>query len=381
MKTKIDALTGLRFFAAAAIVLHHLGVLSAPLSNFTATLSLGQGVSVFFVLSGFILTLVYPKLDTRRQTIRFFIARFARIWPAHACLLLAVILIYQRNPAGDPALPGATLPFIANLTLTQSFIPLGPYFFSYNAVSWSISTEAGFYLLFPLIIRKFAATWHWKLALALVVSLSMVWLASHLQLQPYPVPGMAIPLEGVVYVNPLARIFEFVLGAVTALAWGKLQRHTGPLAHSLAAWTVMEFAALAFLAFNISIVRDSLLLFTHSWDTPAQYWISTSFSPAIPSALLILTLASSRGALSSVLGWRPIKVLGEISFSIYLVHPLAIRLIARYQDALGDWGIPLCVAVILLASTALWYIVEMPLRDLVLARWNRSSSNAASRRA
>ena len=68
---KLEQMTSLRFFAALMIVFHHadglFGIGHAPLN-------LGQGVSFFFVLSGFILTFVYPSLDSGREVRRFWLA-------------------------------------------------------------------------------------------------------------------------------------------------------------------------------------------------------------------------------------------------------------------------------------------------------------------
>lgn len=62
MVQKLDALTSLRFFAAGAIVLHHIsGTMGIPRIE---GYNLAQGVSFFFVLSGFILLYVYPHLES-----------------------------------------------------------------------------------------------------------------------------------------------------------------------------------------------------------------------------------------------------------------------------------------------------------------------------
>lgn len=77
---KLDQLTSLRFFAALMIVIHHsTGLFGIKNISF----HIGQGVSSFFVLSGFILSYVYPKLENWYEIKKFWKARIARLWPAH----------------------------------------------------------------------------------------------------------------------------------------------------------------------------------------------------------------------------------------------------------------------------------------------------------
>jgi peptidoglycan/LPS O-acetylase OafA/YrhL len=79
-KARLDQLTSLRFFAAYLIILYHsVGLFGIERIG----VNLGQGVSFFFVLSGFILTYVYPRLDSWTDIRQFWRARFARIWPAY----------------------------------------------------------------------------------------------------------------------------------------------------------------------------------------------------------------------------------------------------------------------------------------------------------
>jgi peptidoglycan/LPS O-acetylase OafA/YrhL len=87
-RPKFDALTGLRFLAASLILVHHSTVLRIPIPLW----SFGHGVSLFFVLSGFILAYIYPRLDSGAEAKRFLILRVARIWPAHAATLLLTVV-------------------------------------------------------------------------------------------------------------------------------------------------------------------------------------------------------------------------------------------------------------------------------------------------
>jgi peptidoglycan/LPS O-acetylase OafA/YrhL len=137
-RVRFDALTGLRIVAAGMIVAHHSrGLIPVP------SYALGQGVSFFFVLSGFIIAYAYPRLDGKGEILSFLVTRIARIWPAHFAALVLVILLLQMP---------LDRTFVANALLLHGWLPSWPWYFSYNAPSWSISTELFFYIAFPVLI-------------------------------------------------------------------------------------------------------------------------------------------------------------------------------------------------------------------------------------
>jgi peptidoglycan/LPS O-acetylase OafA/YrhL len=89
----LRGLTSLRFFAAAMIVVGHgAGEFGFQLDA-DALFALNTGVSFFFVLSGFILYYNYPVLPDRAAVSRFYLARFARIWPLHFFALVLVLIV------------------------------------------------------------------------------------------------------------------------------------------------------------------------------------------------------------------------------------------------------------------------------------------------
>ncbi|TRZ66634.1 MAG: acyltransferase [Rhodocyclaceae bacterium] len=98
--SRIAALTGLRFFAASAIVLYHLpGQLGLPIGAF-AGIPLNQGVSFFYVLSGFILQHSYRQrlgLERRITTTQFIALRFFRLWPCHIAVIALLIAIGGKS--------------------------------------------------------------------------------------------------------------------------------------------------------------------------------------------------------------------------------------------------------------------------------------------
>lgn len=211
---KLDQLTSLRFFAAGMIVIHHsVGLFGTTPLGF----NLSQGVSFFFVLSGFILAYVYPNLSEWSKIKQFIRARIARIWPAYlVSFLLGFWLLHYNLDIQKVA---------AFLLMIQSWIPMSAYYFSYNAVSWSVATEFFFYLMFPLILLKWNQTWLLKLVFAAIIVIVIIILSNTLQLPTYNPPsiqnGLVVSEHGLVYISPLSRIFEFIFGMTIALFWKK----------------------------------------------------------------------------------------------------------------------------------------------------------------
>ena len=155
----IRPLTSLRFIFALMVFSHHLGfVLSGDNENlkwiYNNVFAEGFiGVNFFFILSGFVLAYNYQERFEKKITTlkKFFVARFARIYPLHLLtLLLAFPLMLKKLWTGNKIFWGIKL--ITNLTLTQSFIPVKPVYLAFNRPSWSISDEMFFYLIFPFLV-------------------------------------------------------------------------------------------------------------------------------------------------------------------------------------------------------------------------------------
>ena len=160
-KPQIRSFTGMRFLAAVAVFISHVLAIFPVVERGRIPLG-GAGVSFFFLLSGFILTYVYwpnggrpnggtKSLAMSRQDFnsrKFYLRRFARIWPLHiVTLLLNLFLIrgFSKFFAGDYAAAKLSV----NVGLLQSWIPNRQWLFPLNGVSWSLSAEAFFYLVFP----------------------------------------------------------------------------------------------------------------------------------------------------------------------------------------------------------------------------------------
>ena len=171
-REQLHPLTSIRFFAAAMIVVLHSQkrVFNIP-EDFLGGFPLDEGVALFFVLSGFIMTYVYPEVRGREARWRFIVARVARIYPLHLFMLAVLFLllpmeeifIYDSGTAERIAI------VVSNALLVQNWIPFIQYYFGTNGVTWSISTEMFFYAAFLWLIVDLRRSWAWKLLGAYLV--------------------------------------------------------------------------------------------------------------------------------------------------------------------------------------------------------------------
>jgi peptidoglycan/LPS O-acetylase OafA/YrhL len=287
-------LTGLRFVAAAGIVFFHSGWFGRASLRVHEVIDLNMFVDLFFLLSGFILTYVYPKLETAGDRARFLLARFARLWPAHALGLVLVGLLIMPPTAPVPYLGSWSLAAL-NLAMLHSWIPVYDIIFSYNGPSWSISTEFGFYICFLFLIPRWERTWHVKLVLtSLLACLLPGWLCQAGLLQR---DGPSTALTAVCLGHhPLTRVFEFALGMATALLWRKQspRLRLGPLAG-----TLVEFAATALAAASMyrplwtSFIASVKALYPQIGEVGTELLIE--IGKFVPFALLIAVLANEWG--------------------------------------------------------------------------------------
>jgi peptidoglycan/LPS O-acetylase OafA/YrhL len=375
-KVRIDCLTSLRFIAAAMIVIYHCRG-QFGISPDVNLLGLPQGVSFFFVLSGFILTCVYPRLQGTSRW-RFFLARFARIWPAHIAALGLALLLVLGPLSGQPGAP-----LVFNVAMLHSWVPLPAYYNSGNALSWSISTEFGFYVLFPLLIYQFQRTWLIKLAgaFALVVAIVCFCLWTRIPYQRTAEFSDRIVDDGLVYVNPLCRLFEFVLGMSMALLWRRLTPRYKP---GKMVATLVEFSAVGLALVAIYTGSHVWWIYNTRWPGPPGWkWLADGGISCVPVGLMILTMSFQRGWISQLLSHWLAVLLGEISYSIYLVHQIIIELYrpyARSFEMVPDWAQLIGFSLIVLSTAyLLWALVERPFRRGILKLWPGNPKANASR--
>ena len=228
----LDPLTGLRGVAAYSVLLAHASQSSFPYYQDLVYNRLSAfGMSLFFVLSGFVIYYNYAEMFRRESLAsagwKFFAARFARLYPLYA---VSIIIALPHVPA--PAFDGHPWVLLSYLTLTQSWFNT---LWTVFQPAWSISTEWFLYLVFvPLlwIVRP------WKPSVAtLLAYCAAAALTLYLLLSVFVEPLMAVvreqlfvspqisvePIDWLAYFGAPVRVFEFVAGMLSARAYMALR--------------------------------------------------------------------------------------------------------------------------------------------------------------
>ncbi|WP_066516143.1 acyltransferase family protein [Curtobacterium ammoniigenes] len=351
---RFHSLTSLRFFAAASVALMH----AFGQNEQIPVLNLGYlGVSFFFALSGFVLTWADAAGSGAAQ---FFRNRFAKLFPLNAATLVVATVVPFAVPGGMIA---RRITFIASLTMTQAWLPGTAS--SFNPVTWSLSAEAFFYLLFPLLIRVLRSFRVGDL-LGTVVFLAVLQPALGTVVQSTLDPATAHFLT---YDFPPYRLPEFVIGIAAAML---MQRGYQP--------TLRVRSVSATLA--VSAVAAALAI--DLFGARAVWWLGDALALPFIVCLIWSVAERERRGDSTILIHPRLVALGDRSFALYMVHYLVLGAAAVAvgvtPQTLPWWlALPCLVAAFGLAGLTYRYLekpCERALRDLLSRR--RSATAAAT---
>ncbi len=357
-RPRLPALTSLRFFAAFHVVIFHFQAMQIFIGPawFQKLSSIGYvGVSFFFVLSGFILVYTYAGRPMILKN--FWRARFARIYPAYAFSLLvtAPFFFYAALTMSIPFFVWAKahlkLASALVLSLLQAWVP--PAALTWNAVAWSLSVEAFFYVLFPFLLLVIVRRSQQQLLLIAAASwlTSLVFSGSYVVLNPDHLSVVNADVLGAFWLNalkfnPLARLPEFLLGMACGFLFLRSRRES-----KLALPLVLSGIAALLVVVYFSAVIPYPILHT------------ALLAPAFAAIVYGFALRPNWGA---ILENRWIVLCGDASYSLYLLHSMIVGMYfhsttgqLRYQSPMG---ILVFVLIAVSISALVYRFIEEPAR-------------------
>jgi peptidoglycan/LPS O-acetylase OafA/YrhL len=315
-------LDSIRFIAALMVFLGHAVSQSysyLPIKNtiWEKLLNIisngGTGVSIFFVLSGFLITYLLIReyeLNSKISIKNFYIRRVLRIWPLYFLVVAFSFLIYpflksligMNNPLGSN--------FLYHMTFLSNFdvINIEKYCYGSDAMSqnitWSVSIEEQFYLFWPLIFVFFPKRlWVYSILLVIVGSILFRIINNNDSI--------------VLYFHTFSVLLDLGIGGLMALLIISNKNIRLFFENS----TSILHITLFILSFCLIFYQDTLFSFNYG---AALSRIFISFSFALIISAQAITKSESRfnlGNLSFANKW------GKYTYGIYLIHPIAITII------------------------------------------------------
>ncbi|HEY6745016.1 MAG TPA: acyltransferase [Mycobacteriales bacterium] len=379
-------LDGLRAIAALSVVLTHVAFLTGQVIStgpFAPLLArLNFGVTLFFLLSGFLLYRPFVRAALTGRPApglgRFWLRRALRIFPAYWLALAVLVPVAGTAPfdAGD-------LVAYATLTHTYTHAPGDPAL----TQMWTLVVELAFYLVLPLlarvslrgrdpmaVLRRQAVLLLGLVAgtIAYVPAVRLLWPADRRPLLWLPAyldwfaVGMALAVASVVLASPE------LTGRCHLDALRRMADDTG---------TCWVIGGLLLWTATLPLAGPRTLDPPTGWEWAAQHGL---YGTAAAFFMLPCVLGDrSSGRLRGLLGARPLRWLGEVSYGIYLWHLGIIVLVFRVLDrpffGAGFWSILVpTLAVTVAVAAASYRLLERPLLSLGRRRTDSRSSSGTS---
>jgi peptidoglycan/LPS O-acetylase OafA/YrhL len=398
----LPSLTGLRFLAAMCILFAHSGniypqILAAKHRTLTAHF-VYFGMTLFFVLSGFVITYNYLDLfrsrSRREAAYTFFTARIARLMPLF--FFLFILTMATMPLAARWKQQGYLLPLF--LTQTDNFFG----FWAHGqpqpgidrlGIAWSVAAEWTFYLFFPLFAVFLSRVNTRRAALLAGAACYLAGLGAlylfhsdrgvHnswcLVIKGTPPPSTFEGSNiGIAYGCGFFRMFEFVIGCVAARFFqlippGAPSRRERLFAHA-------GFAAVCLAAFalekHLSSINPMELIGIKNYPEIsflALIRMNLLHAPLI--AYVLVYTARYASPVASVLNWRPVVMAGEASYSMYLLHPWLLGLFSFQglgatkvnASILAEALFRCCVVYgfVIIVARGVYLLVEVPGKDAV----------------
>lgn len=384
---RFPAFDGLRAIAAVTVVVVHVGFVSgltprnsAGVGMYTARMEIG--VSVFFLISGFLLyrpfVVAHLAAGPRPRTGAFWVRRLLRIIPAYWLVLFVTTSVFHAGPGIGP---GGWRAYASHYLLLQIYFPSQD--LKGISAAWSLCVEITFYLFIPLYAalmgrrrsrRSDARTLRLELGgLLVLTAISYGWRFFVLQFQSHHSPYFRL---ATIWLPAYLDLFALGMGLAVVSAWmHHRDRETAWLSSRWFPWLSWACALVCFWAVSNIGTPVVPVYFESDLDLARQALYGLfAFFLLLPAVFG----PQGRGTIRRFLQWWPMASLGVISYGIYLWHETWIYQILRqghfHVFNLEFWAYFLSVLGLSIASASLsYFIVEKPALRLKnsIAWWRR----------
>jgi peptidoglycan/LPS O-acetylase OafA/YrhL len=344
---RIPCLDGLRALSVSLVLLGHgsgtIGPDHPTLAMIISAIGMsGVGVSVFFVISGYLITTLLKREKDKTGAISiagFYVRRMLRIFPAFYSYLIVIFLLSATKVllVSDSAIASAGL-FLWNYS--HLWIAEGPQSSWYVGHFWTLSLEEQFYLLWPLTFVLLGGYRSALIAFILIAVMPEVRLASY-----FVTPGSRGQLGMMLH----TALDGIMFGCLLACCEGN------PRFERI--FAMLNRGAVAILAVAFLFLINPYIS-SHVRGYSVTYGMT--FSYVAITMIIFWCVRNPSGAVGRILQTRGLVYLGTISYGVYLWQQLFLTPFPEYRILAFPWNIPLSVAVAMIS----YHLIELPIQRL-----------------
>lgn len=339
-KSYFENLDGLRAIAALSVAFFHIANwFHYPKTKFynavQVVFSFGGnggklGVTFFFILSGFLITFLMFKEQTKYGSINissFYLRRVLRIWPLYYLTLLVGFVIYPfiMNLEGYPYNESAS-PFLYSIFATNfDHIYNGHPSIGILGVQWSVAVEEQFYLIWPILFFLFNDKRYFPYLLIILFISSEVFLH---------------------YTQDWSISYYHLLSNLRYLSFGAILAYITYLYSN----KVVLFLNKITKKMNFFIYTFCLSLLLFQQKLPALYFLDliVHFLPFFFFGFVIIEQNFSENSFLKISSFKPLNWLGKISYGIYLLHMIAVYFVLSMFSKNREFTLPFVLLTIAL---------------------------------
>ena len=346
------ALTGIRAVAVYLVYLHHTNPFSVDRFGYFINGFISQfhiGVNIFFVLSGFLITLRYFESSKmqKRWLNKYLQNRIGRVYPMYFILTTVTMIVHFTQGQQDQPL---LFTYFMNITFLRGFFD--DWKFTLIAQGWSLTVEECFYLLAPLlfiVLRK----GKWTL-IAIAIGFILLGCSLVAVFSKTDFHGFFNSFQFLFSYTFFGRCAEFLIGAALVIVFQvQSKKEKKGFTYTL--------LGVALIILMISMMTILNMGFKSSIESMATIVINNFLLPAA-IALFFYGLIREESLLKSILGSNLFITLGKASYTFYLIH---VGLFYNLVNSYFPNDFLLTFLALNLISLALWFTLEEPLNRMI----------------
>ena len=323
-------------------------------------------VDGMILLSGFLLYLPYAEDGERRMDLkRFYLRRFARIWPSYA---LNVIVFFLMSLDAYARTSDAVWDLVSHLTFLHPLTFATYYGSPINGALWTVGVEVHFYLIFPLVLRVFRRRPYLTAAVMCAAAWGFRLYASGLR-------------DCAMFFNQLPAFLDvYAVGMLGAMGYAALKKR---IREDKSSAFVFTLAALVSVLYLIGVAQNQAVRNGVEGIRIGQ--MENRLPIALALTVLIVSLPFTFRGVRKVFSNRVTFFLAAVSYQFYMLHQKLAVLIREWRwipseydlpNQAGDfsWQLPYtltCFLFALMLSAALTFLFERPLSRRILASGNK----------